>query len=447
MKKSLPSLIGRVLVEAVAFAALIYFLLPPLTDQITVAKQVGNAPSALADGGSEFDALTSAMHYYKLGFLANAGLPDRGGPSGKPYDDPNDVPAMKLIYTHYPPGPNWLVGLAMMTFGPKQVPLYRSFPLVFSVAGLIMSYVLLRSAVGCVLASAATILLLQLPMTWVMMHGLFGHSYALTLSILQMSFVFSRMETRDKFSVADLVIISTLSFLHGWMSFDWAFIAMFHGLCIVSCWGTPSRRKNLVIAVVFAMFGFGFAHLLHFCQVWALAPNFKHAFEDLFGAAVFRSQGEGAHMVPPGATRTILDNYLFSLLPSGNQAREFSWMIPTATLSLVVFTRLILSTWIPKARYPRLFTSSLVAVSMSIIISLAWIVLMKNHALQQGHWLFLPRHFIALLYSCILVGILELRAVGDVCLQLIRALVPSRWYRHETSTDFGGDTPVKSVGA
>ena len=195
------------------------------------------------------------------------------------------------------------------------------------------------------------------------------------------------------------------------------------------------------------MLGFGFAHFLHFCQVWAVAPHFKHAFDDLFGAAVFRSQGEGPQLVPPGATKSILNKFLLVLFPSGNQAREFSWMVPLTTLSLVFFIRLTLSAWIQKARYPRLFTSALVAISMSLIISLAWIVVMKNHALQPGHWLFLPRHFIALLYSCILVGVLELRAVADVCLQLIRALVPSRWHRQEPRTDFSADTPVKSVGA
>jgi hypothetical protein len=441
------SLIFRALCEALAFAALIYTLLPPLTDQIKIARQLDNAPSGLADAGSEFDALNSAMHYYKLGFLANAGLPDRGGPIGEPYDDPSDIPTIKLVYTHYPPGPNWLVGLAMMTFGPKQVALYRSFPLTFSVTGLIVSYFLLRSAVGCVLASAAIILLLQLPMTTIMMHGIFGHSYALTLAILQMSFVFSRVESRAKLSAADLMILFILSFLQGWMSFDWAFVSMFHGLCIVSCWGSAARRRNLLKAVFCSMLGFGFAHLLHFCQVWAYAPHFKHAFDDLFGAAVFRSRGEGPHLVQPGATKSILDTYLRVLLPSSSQARELLWIIPLTTLSLVVFVRLSMIRWIQEARYPRLFTSAVVAMSMSLIISLSWILLMKNHALQQGHWLFLPRHFIALLYSCILVGTLELRAVADVCLLLIRAIVPSRWSRQQTTTDFSNDTPIKSVGA
>lgn len=411
--------ICRVLLEIASFAALLYFLFFPLREQILTAESLGNAPSTRADAPSEFDALNSAMHYYKLGFLANVGLPDRSHPTSRMYSDPADVPAFTAVYTHYPPGSNWLTGLAMMVFGPKQVHLYRSFTLAFTVSGLLVAYFLLRSVVGCILASAAVIVLLQIPLTTEMMHGLYGHSYALPLAILQMSFVFNRLETRETLSIPDFFVMALLSFLQGWMTFDWAFVSMFHGLCIVSCWGNSSRRKNLLRVLFFSMFGFGFAHFLHFCQVWAFYGNFMSAFGDLFGAAVFRSSGEGALVVPAGATKEILSHYLFKLLPSQINAKELSWIVPTSAIILVTLAKLCIPRSARGLRNPRLFESGIAAIAFGFIISIAWLVVMRNHAMQGGHMLFLPRHFIALLYSCILAGTLSIHTIATYCYQLV----------------------------
>jgi hypothetical protein len=120
-------------------------------------------------------------------------------------------------------------------------------------------------------------------------------------------------------------------------------------------------------------------------------------------------------------------------------------MIPLTTLSLVILTRLTLNKWIESTRYPLLFTSSLVAMSLGMIISVSWIMLMKNHALQPGHWVFLPRHFIALFYSCILVGAIELRALADVGLTLVNKLASSRRCRPLASASESSDTAAKAI--
>ena len=123
----------------------------------------------------------------------------------------------------------------MIVFGPKQVPLYRSFPIVFSVLGLLATYGLLRSAVGCLLASAAVITALQVPMTTAMMRGIFFHPYALTLAMVQMAFVFNRLTTSSRLSTRSLALITGMEFVQGWLSFDWAFIAMPYPLAVISC--------------------------------------------------------------------------------------------------------------------------------------------------------------------------------------------------------------------
>ena len=69
--------------------------------QLALSERIGNAHAT--DAGSEWAAVNYGMHYYKLGFLNYAGLPDLSYPSNKWYTDPNDEPSGKQVYTHYHP--------------------------------------------------------------------------------------------------------------------------------------------------------------------------------------------------------------------------------------------------------------------------------------------------------------------------------------------------------
>lgn len=414
MKKLTLSSIARGIVEIIAIGVVVYTLYPLAKEQIITAQVVGNAPSGAADAPSEFDALTSAMHYYKEGFLANAGLPDRGTPLHEAYDDPEDVPAMKLIYTHYPPGPNWLVGVAMKVFGPKQVPLYRSFPIVFSIGGLLLAYGLLRSAVGCVLASAAMVTIIQVPMTTRMMHGLFFHPYALTLAIVQMAFLFNRVMVASRLTPKALFFIGLMSFFQGWLSFDWAFVAMFYPLAVIPCWIDAAKRRLMFKALIFSVGGFGFAHFLHFLQVWMVSPHFEHAFNDLFGAAIFRFKGEGAKTIPDGASRFLLQKYLFELIPSADQATRFSWILPAAGVGIALVVALFASIRGGLSGALRYIVPSVLSITAAFALSMAWIFVMKNHSMEQGHWMFLPRHFIIVVMSSLLVAAFALRELAQM---------------------------------
>lgn len=414
--------IFKMAIEIAAVVAVLYVLVPLVQQQLNIAQQIGNGPSGAADAPSEFDALNSGMHYYMDGFLKNAGLPDRAHPSHKRYDDPADVVDLVLIYTHYPPGPNWLTGLAMKIFGPKDVPSMRLFPITFSVAGLLITYALLRKVAGCVLAAGAIITVLQFPMTTEMMHGLFYHPYALTLTILQMSFIFNRLETKSRLSWRSLSLITGMSFLQGWLSFDWAFVVMFYPLAVVSCWRDSASRWEMYKAIAFSVFGFAFAHFLHFCQVWIVAPHFEHAFNDLFGAAKFRMKGEGSKLIPEDAITKILNHYIFTLFPSRSQAAHFSWLMPSIGVTITLFVGGIGCLKSRITRCPRLVAPALISMAIAFVLSLLWALVMRNHSLEQGHWLFLPRHFIVVLFSCVLVSIFELHALARMVMEFLRSL-------------------------
>jgi hypothetical protein len=397
-------------IEFAALAGVLFVLIPIVHDQIMLAQRIGNGPSGDADAPSEFDALKSGMHYYMDGFLKHAGLPNLGGPANKLYDDPSDVVDLDIIYTHYPPGPNWLTGLAVTIFGPKQVPSYRLFPITFSLLGLLATYVLLRGAVGPILAAAAVVVVLQFPLIPRMMHGLFFHSYAVILVLVQMSFLFNRLETKSRLSSRSLCVFGGIGFIQGWLSFDWAFVTMLFPLAVVSCWRDSATRRDMLKAVAVSAFGFAFAHLLHFGQVWAISPSFERAFEDLFGAARFRMNGEGPKLVPENATIMILHKYVMTLFPSPSQATFFSWLMPSIGISLALLVGAIGRCTRREAGEPKLMAPALISMAMGFVISLVWLLVMKNHALEPGHWLFLPRHFVLFLFSCVLVSAFELHA-------------------------------------
>lgn len=412
-------LLAHILIEIAALGATLYFITVFARGQIDTAHRIGNAPSSEADAPSEVDAISSGMNYYKLGFSSNFGLPDRGGPMGKLYLDPNQEADFHSVYKHYPPGPNWLVGIAMVIFGPKNVPWYRSLPIGFSVAALLATYMLLRGVIGCLLAAVAIVLVLHFPMTTAMMHGLFYHPYALTLLLVQMSFVFNRLEQASRFSWKALTVIALMGFVQGWLSFDWIFGAILYPLCVVSCWRDSSKRRQMLKAVFYSVLGFGLAQFLHFCQVWTFYSSFWAAFDDLFGSVKYRILGEGAKLVPENATMTILNTYLFRLIPSESQAAQFSWLVPLVSMGIVLIVG-ALSILRPKdASATRWIAPALISMAMAFVVSLMWVLIMKNHALEQGHWLFLPRHFIIVLFSCVLASVAGILALFRMARDLI----------------------------
>ena len=290
------------------------------------------------------------------------------------------------------------------------MPLYRLLPITFSVVGLLVSYALLRSVVGAILAAAAVVIVLQFPMIPGMMHGLFYHPYTVTLLMIQMSLLFNRLETKSRLSGRSLCVISGMSFIQGWLSFDWAFVTTLFPLAVVSYWRDSRSRWEMLRAVSVSVVGFVLAHALHFCQVWAIAPSFERAFEDLFGAAKFRMNGEGPKLVPENATIMILHKYIMTLFPSPSQAVFFSWLMPSIGIGLALIVGAFARCVRGNSGQPKIITPALISMAMGFVISLMWFVVMKNHALEQGHWLFLPRHFLLFLFSCVLVSVFELHA-------------------------------------
>lgn len=389
--------------ELCVLSVVLYLIGSTVQKKVQYSFALGNMYAGECDSGSENDGLNSGMNYYKKGFLVNGGLPDRGHPQKTTlYLDPNDEPFLTLVYTHYPPGPNWLIGLSMYAFGPGKVPLYRMVPITFSALCLLTVYALVRRRVGALLAGAAVVTLMYIPMTTEMMHGIFFHSYALVLLLVQMSFVYSQLATTQRFSMAGLLFIFLCGFAQGWLSFDYAFIASLYPLAIVSGWRRRESRRWMVIATFCSGAGFTFAHVLHLGQLWIYYGTLARGWFELMEAGQYRMEGNAA--IGPTISRwEVLTLYVRELFPSGTQAREFSWILPLVALGVGVAGGIATLLGGNDARSKRNWLSSLLALVVGGVLSLIWIVLMRNHAAEGGHRMFLPRHFIVLLFASLLI--------------------------------------------
>jgi hypothetical protein len=418
--------LGRWTLEAAVLCVVLFLVAGAVLSKVQYSFSLGNKLAGECDAGSEADGLNSGMNYYKNGFLINAGLPDRGHPHDKLFLDPNDTPYFGSVYTHYPPGPNWLIGLSIYTFGPTKVPWYRLPPIFFSGFCLIATYLLLRQSLGALLAGGILVMLMQLPMTTEMMHGIFFHSYALVLLLFQMSYVYTRLKIDVRLTKKTLFVVFMCSFIQGWLSFDYAFVASLYPLALVSGWRTAASRLSMVLATICAGLGFTTAHTLHLGQLWIYYGAFERAYTELLSAGAYRMNGNPA--IGPELTRwDVLKIYFTELLPSYTQAVWFSWILPLSA-AVVAFSGALLR----RARFAeseeRVWRiASIVALCAAFLVSIAWISLMKNHAAEGGHRMFLPRHFILLLFACLLV-------VGDALDRLFSRGRSWMARRHASST-------------
>jgi len=383
-------------------------------DQLRLADKLGSQPSFQADGASELAALASGMHYYKRGFIENFGLPDLSTPPQKWYVDPNDEPASNGgCYTHYPPGPNWLVGAGIHLCGPNNFACYRRIPIFFGGLCLILSFLCMTRTVGSVAAAAFIGALAAIPMTSEMMHGLHYQGYALSLIILQMSYSWYLFSLSRTPRTRELTAMFGLSFIQGWLSFDYFFIS---SLFPVSIYFLGSKRSLLDLGKqLFASLGaFVCAIALHFIQnalysstghrasTWrfeyhSLVLGFEGAFNDLFMAAKYRS---GSIQPRPNSSFfEVTQRYTGELLPSASQGGDVGMLLIAAAVTLAVLTLIVSYARSKRSGSVGPRGSLIMAPILGYLLSMLWPIVMRDHALDGTHMTFVPRHFIVLLYA------------------------------------------------
>jgi hypothetical protein len=178
--------------------------------------------------------------------------------------------ADEWVYTHYPPGPEYVCWVLASLFGNERLWVLRLFPLCLCLLATAVFFRTLASAFGTDRAVLVAIACVFLPMFHTYMPGLHFEGYSWALFLLQMSLLVRMYWTWTAVPRWCWAALFLLGFVQGWLSFDQFFVV---GLIAWPLWllrrseGGTLSRAQLALPVIITFAGFGFAHLLHLLQV------------------------------------------------------------------------------------------------------------------------------------------------------------------------------------
>lgn len=218
------------------------------------------------------------------------------------------------VYTHYPPGPEYLTYIAEAVFGPEPVSHLRLLPLALCGAAAVFYGLSLRSRFGDVAAWLVMLASLGVVSFSDANSSVHMLGYALAFLLVEIGVAIELNCLRAPFFL--------LGFLQGWISFDWVFLVVLTPLAVelslpLISLGYKARLRLAFERGILAAAGFTFAHLLHFAEVWSFYGSFSDAVADLRDSAKFRFSGDDSTEAIAGAfgRLRLLAHYIFSQKP------------------------------------------------------------------------------------------------------------------------------------
>jgi hypothetical protein len=414
--------------------------------------------SLFLDPFSESFHADSARSFLKFGLLHNAGLATLSKDwmikyTGRFKEYIIDPSQEYFVYTHYPSTSDLIAGIGAKLFGLENVQNLRILPLIIN--GLLLfvffSHALLlfpnKKQQAFFMA-----MFFVVPIGWNGMHTFTHFSYALYLSLAFIGVmlpVFQSLQPTLKRHAKSMALL--FGFLAGLFTFDYFFIVvgiplavclLFHGR---ETFSNKTLKRQWLILGFLAGVGFAVAHAVHFMQVVAYYGSFTMAFEDIFGAVLYRITGNAEHYTLISGMKKIEDclspycGYLMDLGPiKGRLMLLFDYLtlwtsfngfivflgqdLPeryTASLSYRIqnisgylFLPIILWGGLAMgatAIFKKRFLNPCVLLFLSTLaISSLWLFLMKNHGIVHIH--VLPRHY----YFCFIMMLLFVTRMMDI---------------------------------
>ena len=426
--------------------ATVLFLLLCGIGAFRAMAQIRNMGNELADVDrySEANVLREVRNFLEQGLTRAHGLGNVYYPGLYPEDGFAREPEIARIsvtqegiYTHYPPGPEYLALAAAKLFGPEPVSRLRMLPIALGWAAMLFLGFSLRRRFG---EAAAWLTMGTLALTPAVTDGFIGlhyQGYAMALLMVEIALTLTVTLGRAPallpfapLGSAPLgfapLAFALLGFAQGWMSFDYAFLVPLVPLAMELCLPRidPAHQRNWRLAwtrAILAGAGFTAAHGLHFLQVWAYWGSLDAALRDFAGAAAHRAGAE----LPDGLLARIafslgnLKLYFLGLHPlqAGMSPPEpetpENWaMFRFLGLSLGPWWLLtVLGTMLWDIAKPdasnRTFRMDWYIVSLTgILTSSVWILAMANHAGHHRHFLY--RHLFFAFFVAVLFGAVRL---------------------------------------
>jgi hypothetical protein len=422
-------------VEVVAFVLLCSL------GSLSAAWHMRNWGDALSpvDAFSEANAIREVRNFLDTGITMNDGLGNVLRPGLYPDQGFQGFPTLRAasvtpsgVYTHYPPGPEYLLYAAMRLLGPHPISRLRILPLIITWAAAVFFGLSLRGRFGTpvaamVMLACATLRLFSDADSY--LHDI-GYAFALLLVEIGVSV------GRNKLVLPFLL----LGFLQGWLSFDYVFlVTLVPGATELAMGrlgvGHAARLRLAAWRCVAAGAGFMLAHLLHFLEVWAFFGSFHPALADLTGAASCRAGASEAGGPLHRFVETfgiikyyVVGQYPISTffwrpdagLPGNWQVFRFAGL--TLGIWWVVLTHLFIVLHLLSGRrvsHPaRKLDSDWLVVSLcGLVPCVLWYVVMLNHAADHTHYLY--RH----LFFGFFIGALFCMTA------LVNLLAPAGWRR------------------
>ncbi|HVC60632.1 MAG TPA: hypothetical protein VND19_09770 [Acetobacteraceae bacterium] len=320
------------------------------------------------------------------------------------------------VYTHYPPGPEYLLYVAMRLLGPHPISRLRILPLAISWGAAVFFGLSLRRRFGTPVAGLVMLACAALPMFSDADSFLHYDGYAFALLLVEIGICVGRNEPRPASGasfgtvVGMILPLLLLGFLQGWLSFDYVFLVTLVPAATELATGrlgvdhTACLRPALWRCMA-AGGGFALAHLLHFIEVWAFFGSFHAAARDLGDAAAFRSGAAGSlHRL--AMTFAILKYYLVGQYPistffwrpdagiPGNW-RVFRFAGLTVGIWWIVLTHVFIVGRLLRQRRARSagpgrpIDNDWLAVSLyGLVPCVLWYIVMLDHALEHTHFLY-----------------------------------------------------------
>lgn len=393
--------------------------------------QLKNTLGNFTDPHSEADSIRSAEAYIRDGLSSHHGLPrilyghrfpkdgtvkDHVGEDGLVPEEfrqgfpPEQADPNQWVYTHYPPGPNLLLGALATITGLENLQVLRVVPVVIAVLSLMVLINVMCSMWGVKPAAVVGGAIAVLPTVLLMMPGLHYESYALSLVWLQLAVLILIFWGDGRMRAKHCLMLLGLGFAQGWLSFDFFFIVSLLALPMYFLRtelldGEGSHgvsRFTIGCSIILPAAGFALAHALHLLQVAAELGS--------MGAAI-------AELGRTGIERSALDQNYFGQLRGAlyRHARLALWFKdpifgPFLVLVLIV-TIPILSgskSWVRRfvpmvgRRLDPYFVPSkngfLKTFFFALVVSTAWVVVMPQHSVGNAH--LTVRHAFVLYFVC-----------------------------------------------
>ena len=382
------------------------------------------------DPGEDEFALVGGIHFADHGFLSNAGLWYRCYKTDKLLSwqlSRKHLNTNCVTRAHYPSLPAWIAGALIKIIGEEkiyngQLHYYRIFPLIIGIISVILFAYMMISSFDIVKATIIIVAVSTAGMT----SNLIGHlgleGYTTPLYILQLGMFLYIFKKGENFKSKYCMVLFLLGFLQGWLTYDLFFVVSFAGIPFALLYATPNKSesiKRFFYALIFPLAGFGLAHVLHLVQFAVYYDSIKAAFDDLLNSAQYRSQGGSDHVygdinkfkMERGQGSdigriTLLKHYINNWVDFPDYFVSF--VRPFKKFIVIIFVMTLFQDVRMKIKKPfqvlLKWTSSYattIAILTAFLISILWLVVMKQFSGVNELKPFVTRHFFLIYFICI----------------------------------------------